>query len=276
MSDSQTFLTMLSKEKLKEFAKLKTKKGRKTQGRFLVEGLHLCEEAINSNWEIESVLFTNLFQNSPAGKKLLQKFKKSNVKTIPVKSEVVKKLSDTVTPQGIICVVKIRKFSLGELWSGRSNIILTLDAIRDPGNVGTLIRTADAFGIGGVILSSDTVELYNPKVVRSTMGSIFHLPILDDVDLEKTLPKLKNKNFKICGTDVKNGKDFERLNYSGKICLLIGSEARGLNKKLFGLSDEIIRIPTHGKAESLNASVAGGILLCEITRGKHEKSAPGN
>ena len=269
MSDSQTFLTMLSKEKLKELAKLKTKKGRKTQGRFLVEGLHLCEEAINSNWETESVLFTNLFQNSPAGKRLIKKFEKRNVKPIPVKSEVMSKLSDTVTPQGIICVVKIKKFSLGKLWSGRSNIILALDTIRDPGNVGTLIRTADAFGIDGVILSSDTVELYNPKVVRSTMGSIFHLPILDDVDLEKTLPKLKNKNFKIYGTDVKNGKDFEGLNYSGKICLLIGSEAKGLNKKLLQFSDEIIRIPTYGKAESLNASVAGGILLYEITKRRH-------
>lgn len=269
MSDSQTFLTMLSKEKLKELAKLKTKKGRKTQGRFLVEGLHLCEEAINSNWETESVLFTNLFQNSPAGKRLIKKFEKRNVKPIPVKSEVMSKLSDTVTPQGIICVVKIKKFSLGKLWSGRSNIILALDTIRDPGNVGTLIRTADAFGIDGVILSSDTVELYNPKVVRSTMGSLFHLPIFDEIDLEKTLPKLKNNNFEIYGTDVKNGKDFEGLNYSGKICLLIGSEAKGLNKKLLNLSDEIIRIPTYGKAESLNASVAGGILLYEITKRRH-------
>lgn len=268
MSDSQTFLTMLSKEKLKELVKLKTKKGRKTERRFLVEGLHLCEEAINSNWEIESVLFTNLFQSSPAGKKLLQKFEKRNVKPITVKSEVMNKLSDTVTPQGIICVVTIKKFSLGQLWSGRSIVILALDAIRDPGNVGTLIRTADAFGIDGVILSSDTVELHNPKVVRSTMGSLFHLPIVDDVNLEKTLPKLKNKNFKICGTDVKNGKDFEELNYSGKICLLIGSEAKGLNKKLLNLSDEIIRIPTYGKAESLNASVAGGIILYEITERK--------
>jgi len=259
---------MLSKEKLKELLKLKTKKGRKTQGTFLIEGLRLCEEMANSNWEAESVLFTGSFQNSSSGKNLLQKFERRNVKTIPVKSEVVKKLSDTVTPQGIIAVVKIKEFSLNEPWSESSNIILALDAIRDPGNVGTLIRTADAFGIGGVILSLDTVELYNPKVVRSTMGSIFHLPIFCEVNLEKTIPQLKKRNFKIYGADVREGKNLETFDYSEKICLLIGSETEGLNKNLLDLSDEIIRIPIFGRAESLNASVAGGILLYEITKRK--------
>jgi TrmH family RNA methyltransferase len=265
---SPTYNAMFSKEKLKELTKLKTKKGRKTQGRFLIEGMRLCKEMASSNWEADSVFFTSSFQNSPAGKKLLQKFEKKNVKTIPVKSEVVKKISDTVTPQGIIAVVKIKEFSLNELWSEGSNIILALDAIRDPGNVGTLIRTADAFGIDGVILSSDTVELYNPKVVRSTMGSIFHLPIFDEIDLERTIPQLKRWNFKIYGTDVKEGKDLDKLDYSGTICLLIGNEAEGLSKNLLELSDEIIRIPILGSAESLNASVAGGILLYEITKRK--------
>jgi TrmH family RNA methyltransferase len=260
---------MLSKEKLKELLKLKTQKGRKTQGRFLIEGMRLCEEMANSNWEAESVLLTSSFQNSSSGKKLLQKFERRNVKTLPVKPEIIKKLSDTITPQGIIAVVKIKEFSLNELWSESSNIILALDAIRDPGNVGTLIRTADAFGIDGVILSLDTVELYNPKVIRSTMGSIFHLPIFHEVDLEKTIPQLKRQNFKIYGTDVKEGKDLDKLEYSGKICLLIGNEAEGLNKNLLDLSDEIIRIPIFGRAESLNASVAGGILLYEITKRKH-------
>jgi TrmH family RNA methyltransferase len=266
--DVRETFCMFSKKIFKELLKLKTPKGRKTQKRFLIEGMRLCEEMANSNWEAESVLFTSSFQNSPSGKKLLQKFERRNVKTIPVKPEEIKKLSDTVTPQGIIAVVKIKKFSLNELWSESSNIILALDAIRDPGNVGTLIRTADAFGTGGVILSSDTVELYNPKVVRSTMGSIFHLPIFDEVDLEKTIPQLKRQNFKIYGTDVREGKDLEELNCSGKICLLIGNEAEGLNNNLLDLSDEIIRIPIFGKAESLNASVAGGILLYEITKRK--------
>ena len=271
--DSPTSLAMLSKEKLKELIKLKTKKGRKTQGKFLIEGLRLCEEAAKSNWETESGLFTSSFQNSPVGKKLLKRLERKNVSAIPAKSEAVKKLSDTVTPQGILCVVKIKKFSLDEVWSRTSSIVLALDQIRDPGNVGTLIRTADAFGIDGVILSTDTVELYNPKVVRSTMGSIFHLPIFDEVDLEEAILKLKKRHFRIYGTDSKEGQDFDQLDYPTRVCLLVGSEAKGLSKTLSRLSDAIIRIPTCGKAESLNASVAGGILLYEITKGKHRKSS---
>jgi TrmH family RNA methyltransferase len=262
---------MLSKEKLKELTKLKTKKGRKTQKRFLVEGLRLCEEAANSDWETEFVLFTRSFQDSTAGRNLLRKFERRKTKSIPVKGEALKKISDTVTPQGIICVVKIKKFSWEQVWSKSSSTLLALDGIRDPGNVGTLIRTADAFGIDGVILSTNTVELYNPKVVRSTMGSIFHLPVLDQVDLETAIPRLKGKQFRICGTDSKKGQDLDQLCYSEKMCLLVGSEAEGLSKALSRLSDAIIRIPTSGKAESLNASVAGGILLYEVTKGKHRK-----
>jgi TrmH family RNA methyltransferase len=262
---------MLSKEELKELLKLKTKKGRRTQKRFLIEGMRLCEETADSNWQTESILFTRSFQDSSAGKRLLRKFERKNVETIPAKGEMIKRLSDTVTPQGIMGVVKIKKFSWDELWSEDSHTILALDGIRDPGNVGTLIRTADALGIDGVILSSDTVELCNPKVVRSTMGSIFHLPILDEIDLEKTIPRLKKRNFKIYGTDAKGGKDLEELEYSEKLCLLIGNEAEGLNKNLLELSDEIIRIPILGRAESLNASVAGGILLYEMTKRRRER-----
>ncbi len=271
--DTPAHLAMLSKEKLKELKKLKTKKGRKTQKRLLVEGLRLCEEAANSDWEIEFVLFARSFQDSTAGKELLREFQRRNVRSIPVKSEVLKKLSDTVTPQGIICVVKIKKFSWEQVWSKSSSTLLALDEIRDPGNVGTLIRTADAFGIDGVILSTETVELYNPKVVRSTMGSIFHLPIFDEVDLEETILELKKRHFRIYGTDSKEGQNFDQLDYSTRVCLLIGSEAKGLSRTLSRLSDAIIKIPTCGKAESLNASVASGILLYEIAKGKRRKSS---
>ena len=257
---------MLSKEKLKELFKLKTKKGRTQEGKFLIEGLRLCEEAANSFWSIESVLYTQSFEEKTRGKKLLQKLQKLNFRMIQVKYHDLQKLSDTETAQGIMCVVKTMNHSIEDLWKKNFELIVTLDGIRDPGNVGTLIRTADAFGVDGVILSNDTVEPYNPKVVRSTMGSIFHLPILDEIDLEKTIPELKKRKFKILGTDVKAGKSLYNLDYSGKICLLMGSEAEGLNKNLIELSDEIIHIPIYGKAESLNVAVAGGIILYELTK----------
>jgi len=272
---------MLSKEKLKELLRLKTKKGRNEQGRFLIEGLRLCEEAAESLWPIQSVLFTRSFAQKTRGKELLKKMQKLNADLMPVKSQALAKLSDTVTAQGIMCVANTKRLPVKDLWEKDIKVIVALDGIRDPGNVGTLIRTADAFGVGAVLLSNDTVELYNPKVVRSTMGAIFHLMIFDEVDLEKTIPELKKRRFRIFGTDVKEGKSLDKmvslsnhkLDPSGKICLLIGNEAEGLNRKLLKFSDEIIHIPTFGKAESLNVAVAGGILLYDITRKRMRSSA---
>jgi TrmH family RNA methyltransferase len=257
---------MLSKEKLKELSKLKTKKGRIEQGKFLIEGLRLCEEIADSHWSIESFLFTHSFEEKTRGKKLLKKLQKLGVTIIPVTSHDLAKLSDTVTSQGVVCVAKTKRYPTEDLWKRNSNLLIALDGVRDPGNVGTLIRIADAFGADGVILSNDTVELYNPKLVRSTMGSIFHLAIFDEVDLKKTIPELKKKRFRIVGTDVKEGKSLERLDYPEKICLLLGSEAEGINKDLLRLSDQIVHIPIYGKAESLNVAVVGGILLYEITQ----------
>jgi TrmH family RNA methyltransferase len=257
---------MLAKEKLKEFIKLKTQKGRSQKGEFLIEGIRLCEEALNSAWSIEYVLFTPSFEEKIKGKDFLRRLQNSNAKLIPAKSHDLEKLSDTVTPPGIMFVVKTRRNQKEELWRKNNNFILVLDGIRDPGNVGTLIRTADAFGADGVLLSNDTVELLNPKVVRSTMGSIFHLPVFDDMNLERTLLELKKRSFRIIGTDIKEGKNLDSVDSSGNICLLIGNEAEGLRENLLALSDELVHIPIYGKAESLNAAVAGGILLYEITR----------
>jgi TrmH family RNA methyltransferase len=257
---------MLSKRRIAELSRLRTKKGRDQQGRFLIEGLRLCEEAADSSWPIELVLFTASFQQKPRGELLLRSLQKRNTQLLTVKAQVLSKLSDTVTAQGIICVAKTKSVHLSDLWDKRPRVLVALDGIGDPGNVGTLIRTADAFGTGGVILSGDTVELYNPKLVRSTMGSLFHLPVFGDIDLRKAIPQLKRRRFKVLGTDVRSGRKIERVNRSGKICLLIGNEAEGLGKELLQLCDDIIRIATYGKAESLNVAVAGGILLYEVTK----------
>jgi TrmH family RNA methyltransferase len=257
---------MLSKEKLKELSRLRTKKGRDIHGRFLIEGLRLCEEATDSSWPIESAFFTTSFEQKPRGQELLTRLRKLNVKTIQVKTRDLEKLSDTVTAQGIVCVLKRKNHPVKDLFTGDLRLVVALDGIRDPGNVGTLIRSADAFGADAIVLSHDTVELYSPKLVRSAMGSIFHLPIYDDLDLEKTISELKKREFRILGTDAKKGRDPGAADTSGRICLLIGNEAEGLSKSLHDLSDEIVHIPLCGRVESLNVAVAGGILLYEIAK----------
>jgi TrmH family RNA methyltransferase len=270
---------MLSKAKLKELGKLKAKKERTAQGKFLIEGLRLCEEAAASSWSIELALFTRSFGEKAREKTLLKRLHSSGVESIVVKSQDLARLSDTVTAQGIICLVKAKQPSLDDLWikdrlsASKSQVVLALEGISDPGNVGTLIRTADAFGVAAVLLSLDAVELYNPKVIRSTMGSVFHLPIFDEINLERVIPQMKKTNFLILGTHVTQGKGARQVRPSRRTCLLIGSEAKGLSRRLIGLSDELIHIPSPGKAESLNVAVAGGILLYEITgRQRHNRA----
>ena len=262
----------LSKEKLKQIHKLKTEKGREKEGRFLIEGLRLCQEALLSMWEVELLLFTPDFIQPERGKKLVEGFGEKKFELLALKRKELEKLSEEKTPQGVTAVVKKKKFLLEGTFLRKAFLLLGLDNIRDPGNLGTIIRTADSAGVDGVLLSKGCVELYNPKVVRSTMGSIFHLPLIEKLDLKEIIPLLKSSGFKILSSEVREGKDYSDVKYPDRICLLVGSEATGIDKELLSLSDEKIRIPIYGKAESLNASVATGILLYEIAGKKRNFS----
>ncbi|HVP36723.1 MAG TPA: RNA methyltransferase [Terriglobales bacterium] len=259
---------VLSKEKLKQIAKLKSEKERKNQGRFLIEGIRLCQEALSSDWEVEIVLFSNEFVESSEGEKLVENFSRRGTEVFRVKKKEIEKLADTETPQGIVAVVRKKKFALSKDFLEGTSLLLCLDNIRDPGNLGTMIRTADAAGVNGVLLSNGCVELYNPKVIRSTMGSILHLPLIENLDLKEILPEMKNSGFRVFVSEVHEGKDYTRIDYPEKTCLIIGSEAFGVGKQVLNLADEKVRIPIFGKAESLNASVATGILLYQIIHNK--------
>ena len=274
---------MFSKKRLKELLKLKTKKGRREKERFLIEGLKFCQELLNSSFEAELVLYTLRFSKFQDGKKLLDDFVKKGVEVISVKEDIIKKLSDTVTPQGIVGIVKMKKLSLSLDASAEKSLlkntksegfiefVLAIDSIKEPGNLGTMIRTADAAGVFCVLLSEGCVELYNPKVLRSTMGSVFHLPIFENMNLEKAILYLKKRGFKIFAADVKEGKLYDQIDYLGKVCLIIGSEAQGISEKLLSLAFEKVKIPLYGKAESLNAAVACGIILYQIAKKRADK-----
>ncbi len=258
----------LSREKLKQIYKLKTEKEREKEGEFLIEGLRLCKEVLASDWEVEIVLFSSEFVESARGEKLVEEFSRRGTEVFRVKKKEIEKLAETETPQGIVAMVTKRKFTLNKDFLEEASLLLVLDNIRDPGNLGTIIRTADASGADGVLLSKGCVELFNPKVIRSTMGSIFHLPVIESLDSKEILPEMKSSGFKIFVSDVHQGKDYTKVDYPEKTCLIIGSEASGISQKILGLADERVRIPIFGKAESLNASVAAGILLYEIVRHK--------
>ena len=257
---------MLSVEKAKKIAQLKTKKGRKRQNKFLIEGARSCEEGVKSAWEIETLFYTLKAEENPRIKGILKNAKRREIEIIQVKQKLLEKISDTVTSQGIVGVVNIKDFTQEFLFKRKPELLLALDSIKDPGNMGTLIRTADAFGADGIILSEECVDLFNPKVVRSTMGSIFHLPILREIDLRNFLTNLKKKDFNIVITELKKGETLNRLDRMQKICLVMGSEPEGVSRNLIQIADHLVKIPIQGKAESLNVAVACGILLHEITK----------
>lgn len=181
-----------------------------------------------------------------------------------VEDHVFKQMSDTITPQGILAVVKKNEISLEKILEGHTYIIL--ENIQDPGNLGTILRTAEGAGIAGIIMNRGTVDIYNSKVVRSTMGAIFRVPFMYTDDLKATIGKLKNKGVKIYAAHLEGKKYYSELDYNMASAFMIGNEGNGLSDEISSLADELIVIPMSGKVESLNAANAATILMYEAFR----------
>lgn len=238
-------ITSLNNEHIKEILKLKEKKYRDLSNTFLIEGRHLVLEAHREKKIVELILEKDeLFP--------------LDVNTLYVSSNVMNKLSDLKTPSNVMAVVeKLDEKEVGEK-------ILILDNIQDPGNLGTIIRSAVAFNFDTIVLSPKTVDLYNPKVVRSTQGMMFHTNIIIREPVS-FINELKNEGYKIVGTKVTNGIDVrESKNYS-HFALIIGNEGKGMSEELSELCDEYLYIKMNDQCESLNAAVAASILMYEIS-----------
>lgn len=253
---------MISKNQLKQYSFLKQKKYRKEENKFIVEGKKLVEELINSNFEVEVILITNSFQEK--NKLFIDELNKHKIQIELIQQKELDKLAETETPQGIIAIAKIKeqKFSLDKI---NSNIIIAFENINEPGNLGTMLRTADWLGFNDILISKNSVELYNPKTIRSSMGSIFHLNIHNEIDLYNVCENLKTREYKIYCTDT-NGESLDKLKYDEKLIIVFSNEANGPTENLIKISDRKITIPSRGKAESLNVSSACSIILYEISK----------
>lgn len=241
-------------KQVKEWKKLLTKKGRNKQQKYLIEGSHLIEEAVKARNQIEVILIKE---------EKLDEYKDSyaSFNVVIVTSEIADLLSDTVTNQGIFAVVNI--FEETEKIQG-NNPVLMLDEVQDPGNLGTLIRSADAAGFEGVIIGKGSVDLYNPKTLRSAQGSHFHLPVIH-ADLFEWLDLFKGKNIPVYGTAF----DSQALSYReirpvDSFALIVGNEGNGVNPELLSQTAKNLYIPIKGEAESLNVAVAAGILMFSL------------
>lgn len=245
-------LSSLKNPKVTLWRSLKDRKGRKETGLFLVEGRKMTEEALASAFDVEAVLVDEdraeefeLPENIP-------------VYALPV--HVFSAVCDTKTPQGIAAVLRMKT----SLPTGRK--LVAMDGVQDPGNVGTIIRTADCAGIEGVILSEQCADIFSPKVLRATMGSIFRMPMLVTGDLPGTLQGLIGNGYSVMSSQLDGEPFYSRSNVGEKYCLVIGSEGNGVSEPVRALATHKVRLPMRGGAESLNAAIAAGIMMYDLTR----------
>ena len=260
----------ISQSTLRQLAKLNHKKYRRAQRRFLIEGFHLVEEALESDWQIEMILMTPTALSKDIGRRLIEQAEKKNVEVAGISEPEARKLSDTVTSQGILAVVQVKEYAIESFWSSpnRRSLVVALDGISDPGNLGTILRTCDWFGVDAVWLDPASVELYSPKVVRSTMGSIFHLPVLPDVDLIMMLRLAKKNGWKVMVTAPTDGSPIPRDAYAERSVIVFGNEAHGVGADIQREADQRISVPRFGAAESLNVAVACGVIVGAIRLSK--------
>jgi len=252
---------MITKNELKYYHSLLNKKFRLLENKFLVEGIKIVEEGLKSNYECETIFVTGKFEESNPG--VIKNLKTENISLEVLKSVEFQRISDTKAPQGIAAVFRYKKNKVA-LKKINDNLIVYLEDIADPGNLGTIIRTVDWFGIKTIMLSEETVELHNPKVIRSSMGSIFHLDIFENVRLNE-LKNFKEKAYKFICSDL-TGTNVYEFEKSQRLILFFCNEASGPSQMLLNLIDEKITIPGKGKAESLNVSTAAAIILAELTK----------
>lgn len=241
----------------KEIKKLKEKKHRIKSNKYLIEGLRFVEEAIKSKVSIDSIIFTESFKEKNPN--LFLKINE-NIKLIQMNEALLKQLCSTENPQGIVGVINMQN---KELKSGE--LVVLVDKVQDPGNMGTIIRSAHAAGAAGIVMTKGTVDIYNDKTLRSTMGSIFYIPIVEDDSLD-FVKSLKKEGYKLVVSSLQGKNNFFEENLQGKVMIAVGNEGNGVSDEVYDIADIKVKIPMPGEAESLNVAVATSIMIYEKIR----------
>ena len=258
---------------LKEIEGLQKRKNREETGCFFLEGLRAVKEAVSSKAEITQLVVTEDFCNSDEWNEFRNTYssafgKDAELILLKIGTKNFAKLSDTVTPQGIGAVVKTQTYTLDDIPQGGERFgVLVCENLQDPGNMGTIIRTADAAGFAAVVCSKDTVDIYNSKVLRSTVGSMFRFPIIQTVFTgEELAGEMKKRGYTVAAAHPRGGKSLYNANFKRNTAVAIGNEAGGITEELLNACDEIVTIPMPGGTESLNASVAAALMMYEVRR----------
>lgn len=263
LKNGEAMITSKSNPKAKDIVKLrKSSKIREKTKSYIVEGARLVLEAPKE--QVKDIFVTQAFlERHHRTTNTCQHIISSSQL---VSDEVLSYVSDTKSPQGILAVVRQKDYSLESIIKGKNPLILLLESIQDPGNLGTIFRAAEAAGVTGIIMNSQCADIYNPKTIRGTMGSIYRIPFVTVEDLEKIVEPIKKSNIKIYATSLEKSSSYDKNNYQGGTAFIIGNEGSGLLDKTVKLADQRINIPMLGEVESLNVAVATTALLFEAAR----------
>ncbi|WP_300275999.1 TrmH family RNA methyltransferase [Peptacetobacter sp.] len=252
-------------EKIKSTKLLLKSKNRNKESKFIIEGYRILSLALEKKDIINYVFINEDFENKEEHRKFLSKLENEGIKVYKTTNKNFNEMIDTENTQGILAVVSYEKKSLENNLTDKDKYIVVLDRIQDPGNMGTIIRTADAAGVDTIITLKGCVDIYNPKVIRSTMGSIFSMNIIP-AKRDEMLEKLKAKGIKIVSSWLNTENWYDTVEYGEKVALVIGNEANGIDDIIAENSDLLVKIPIYGSAESLNAAISSAILMYEIKK----------
>ncbi len=252
---------------VKTVASLRQKKYRDELGLFTVEGVRLAEEIVAAGWPLESCIFTAAAEADPRAAKLLGVLMPKECRLVQVSDQIYAKISDTQEPQGVMLVAPQRPVSFADILSRSAKpLIAVLDGIQDPGNAGTIIRTADAAGCNGVVMLKGCVDLYAGKTVRATMGSLFHLPVVAGMTSDDFLRHLASTAIPLIAADLAGATVYSAARLSGPAAIVFGNEGAGVGAELLAAAAERVVVPIYGKAESLNVATAAAVILYEAAR----------
>ncbi|MDD2481189.1 MAG: RNA methyltransferase [Lutispora sp.] len=261
-----------NQNKIVKYAKsLQLKKHRESTGEYLLEGIKLLKEAVKYDGVLSSLLYYYKAFNNPEIQEIINLCVEKKIPIYELEEKPFTDISETKTSQGIIGIGKKRSYDMDSLLREKSFNIILLEEVQDPGNLGTIIRTADACGFDLVVLSKGCADIYSGKTIRSTMGSIFHIPIMSDIDLEPMLSMFEEMGVLTLATVPHGGTPCHDIEYADKNAILIGNESKGLPDNLIDMIKAKASIPMIGRAESLNAGVAASVMMYEIMRYKLKK-----
>jgi len=259
-------ITSTHNPRIVEARKLDQRKQRREQGRFPVEGLQLLHMALDGGARPIEVFYCEEQFDGPEAPALLERFRAAGAHLLAVSPHVMQALSERDAPQGLVATFALFETPLDEIRLAGNELVVVLDRLQDPGNMGTLIRTADAAGAAAVILIEPCVDPFDIKTVRGSMGSLFNVPLVHTTDVPGLFDRLRRSGLRRVGADARLGEAYGQGLLQGGVALVLGNEARGLSEDVRRHVDAWARLPIAGKAESLNVAVAGGVLMYEWLR----------